>query len=221
MTRDLGWFDPAVEGRPWRDAETHLHRHPVLRPAVRAVGPCTLRPRRDYFRVLTLSLFNQQLSTKTAATLHRRFTGLFPHRRPTPERVRAALTGGVSVETLKHCGLSRQKRAYLLDLAEHFLDGRIPTRKLRRLDDERVVETLTAVRGIGRWTAEMFLLFALNRPDVWPVDDLGLQMAVSEALGLERRPSRAELERVGAGLAPWRSVATWYLWRGRSAGVWS
>jgi len=218
--RDLGWFDASVEGRPWQRAERALARDPVLAPAVRAVGPCTLRPRRDYFRVLTLSLFNQQLSTKTAATLYRRFAGLFPHGRPTPPRVHAALSGGVPVETLKWCGLSRQKRGYLLDLAEHFLDGRIPTRELRHLTDDAIIERLVAVRGVGRWTAEMFLLFALNRPDVWPVDDLGLQTAAGEAFGLSDRPTPSALRAIGPRFVPWRSVATWYLWRGRSAGVW-
>lgn len=220
MARDLGWFDPSVDGRPWAAAERALARHPVLKPAVRAVGPCTLRPRRDYFRVLTLSLFNQQLATKTAATLHRRFTSLFPGRRPTPERVREALSGGVPVETLKYCGLSRQKRAYLLDLAEHFIDGRIPTRRLRRMDDAEIVACLTKVRGVGVWTAEMFLLFALNRPDVWPVGDLGLQEAARRAYGLPDRPAPRALADLGEDLAPWRSVGTWYLWRGLSAGVW-
>lgn len=219
MGRQLGWFDAAVEGRPWAEAERALARHPALLPVLRAVGPCTLRPRRDYFRVLTLSLFNQQLATKTAATLYGRFAALFPGRRPTPARVQAALTGGVPVETLKHCGLSRQKRAYLLDLAEHFLDGRIPTRKLRRLDDPEVIACLTQVRGIGVWTAEMFLLFALNRPDVWPVGDLGLQEAVRRALGRRDRPGPRELAAWGEALSPWRSVATWYLWRGVSVGV--
>lgn len=216
----MGWFDAAVDGRPWAEAERALGKHRVLKSAVRELGPCTLRPRRDYFRVLTLSLFNQQLATKTAATLYRRFTGLFPGGRPTPERVRDALSGGVPVETLKRCGLSRQKRGYLLDLAEHFSEGRIPTRRLRHMDDAEIVACLTNVRGVGVWTAEMFLLFALNRPDVWPIGDLGLQEAARWAYGLEERPSPAALAGLGEELAPWRSVATWYLWRGHSAGVW-
>lgn len=220
MSREHGWFDPAVHGRPWREAEAQLRRHPALRPAVRAVGACTLRPRRDYFRVLTLSVFNQQLSTKTAATLYRRFTALFPNRRPTPQRVRDAIAGGVTPQTLAWCGLSRQKQAYLLDLAEHFLDGRIPTRQLRALNDEAVIERLTAVKGVGRWTAEMFLLFALNRPDVWPVDDLGLQEGARAAFGCSDRPTPRELGELGEEFRPWRSIATWYLWRGRSVGVW-
>jgi len=221
VSREHGWFDPEVHGRPWATAERALSRHAALRPVLRVVGPCTLRPRRDYFRVLTLSLFNQQLSTKTAATLFRRFTALFPRGRPTPARVHAALTGGVPEATLRWCGLSRQKQRYLQDLSEHFLDGRIPTRRLRHLEDEAIIECLVAVKGVGRWTAEMFLLFALNRPDVWPVDDLGLQESARLAFGLGTRPRPKELADLGRPLAPWRTVATWYLWRGRSAGVWT
>jgi DNA-3-methyladenine glycosylase II len=212
--RDLEWFDREPDPR-WRDAERSLARDPVLRSIIRRVGPCTLRRRRDYFQVLVLSLFNQQLSTKTAATLYRRFRGLFPGRRPTPARVQVALSGEVSVATLKWCGLSRQKQVYLRDLADHFVDGRIPTRRFRSMDDESIIDVLTDVRGVGRWTAQMFLLFALNRPDVWPVADLGLQEGVRHGFGLDARPTAKELERWGERYAPHRSVATWYFWRSR------
>ncbi len=219
-SRDLGWFETSVEGRPWAEAEAMLVRSRTLRPAVLAIGPCTLRPRKDYFRVLTLSLFNQQLATKTAATLHRRFTGLFPQRRPTPQRVLEVLDGRIDDATLRWCGLSRQKRTYLRDLAEHFADGRVPTRRLARMSDAEIIGVLTGVKGVGLWTAQMFLLFALNRPDVWPGGDLGLRDAVRASRKLSERPEIRGMDEYGARYRPWRSIATWYLWRGQSAGVW-
>ncbi|NJK89779.1 MAG: DNA-3-methyladenine glycosylase 2 family protein, partial [Myxococcales bacterium] len=177
-------------------------------------------PRRDYFRVLLRSLFGQQLATKTAATLYSRFCTLFPNKRPTPSRVREVLSGGVPVEVLAWCGLSRQKRVYVLDLAVHFDERKLPIRRLREMSDDEIVAALTRVKGIGVWTAQMFLLFALNRPDVWPTADLGLQEGVRDAVALRLRPTRDELLALGEAYRPWRSVATWYFWRGRSQAVW-
>ncbi|MEM1023654.1 MAG: DNA-3-methyladenine glycosylase 2 family protein [Myxococcota bacterium] len=213
----MEWFDAQAPDDRWREAELALGRDQILRPFVRRAGPCTLQPRRDYFQVLVLSIFNQQLATKTAATLHRRFRKLFPRGRPTPARVLAVLDE-VDEAHLAWCGLSRQKRGYVRDLAEHFLDGRIPTRRFKRLPDESIIEALTSVKGVGVWTAQMFLLFALNRPDVWPVLDLGLQEGARQAFGLRQRPKPKELEGLGGRFAPWRSVATWYLWRGKNRG---
>lgn len=210
----MEWFDAEAPDDRWREAERALEQDEVLGPFVRRVGPCTLRPRRDYFQVLVLSIFNQQLATKTAATLHRRFRRLFPRGRPTPARVLSVLDETDEAQ-LAWCGLSRQKRSYLRDLAEHFEAGRIPTRRFRSLSDESIITSLTGVKGIGVWTAQMFLLFALNRPDVWPVLDLGLQEGARQAFELRDRPKPKELEGLGARFAPWRSVATWYLWRGK------
>jgi DNA-3-methyladenine glycosylase II len=143
-----------------------------------------------------------------------RFRNLFPQRRPTPARVLATLTGGVPEERLAGVGLSRQKRAYLVDLATHFVDGRIPTRSFATMPDEAVIESLTNVKGVGRWTAEMFLIFTLNREDVWPVDDLGLADGVRREYGLAERPTKRELVAFGEQFRPYRTVATWYFWRG-------
>lgn len=192
----------------------HLGRaDPAMKQLIRRVGPCTLVPRRDYFVVLCKSIYTQQISTKIATILYGRFAELFPRRRPTPERVVELLTNG-HIETLKRCGLSRQKRAYILDLARHFADGRIRTRRLARMDDAEVIETLTAVNGVGRWTAEMFLIFVLNRPDVLPVDDLGLREAVKRVYGLKDRPTPSVVRDLGERWRPYRTIATWYLWRG-------
>ena len=211
--RDMGWFDPTPGGRGWDDAEIALARHPELAPVIRQVGPCTLQPRRDHFVVLLRSVFSQQLATATAHTLFERFRDLFPLRRPTPARVHAALSGQVDRRTLEHCGLSRQKRRYVLDLSAHYMDGRIQSRRLRHASDEEVIEILTRVRGIGVWTAQMFMLFAMARADVWPVLDLGLQKGLQRCFGLPDRPAPRVAAGLGERFRPWRSVATWYLWR--------
>jgi DNA-3-methyladenine glycosylase II len=181
-----------------------------MRKIIAKVGPCTLAPRRDYFIVLCKSIFTQQISTKIAAILFGRFCELFPRKKPTPARVIDVLRHD---HHAKHCGLSRQKRAYLLDLAKHFDSGEIPTRRLARMSDEEVIESLTRVKGVGRWTAEMFLIFVLNRPDVWPVDDLGLREAARAAFNLPARPTAKELTALGERFRPYRTLATWYLWR--------
>jgi DNA-3-methyladenine glycosylase II len=219
------WFD-RPRGRPdWREAERHLRRaDPALGAVIDRVGPCTLAPRRDYFVVLCQAIFTQQISTAIATTLFGRFRDLFPRRRPTPALVIKLLedagvghpdhNGGPPDPVLRACGLSRQKASYVLDLARHFRDGRIPTRELSGMKDEAVIETLVDVRGIGRWTAEMFLIFTLNRPDVLPVDDLGLRENVRALDGLAARPGAAHLTARAEIWQPYRSIATWYLWRG-------
>jgi DNA-3-methyladenine glycosylase II len=183
---------------------------------IRRVGPCTMSPRRDYFVALCKAVFSQQLSTVVAATLFGRFRDLFPNRRPTPTRLLEALSR--DTEALRCCGLSRQKVVYLKDLSEHFVTNRIPTRKLSRMSDEEVIEALVAVKGVGRWTAEMFLMFVLNRPDVLPVDDLGLREGVREIYELPVRPTPKEVIELGEQWRPYRSIATWYVWRRHGTG---
>lgn len=202
----------------WSQATRHLSGvDRRLARVIERVGPCTLSPRRDYFVVLCQAIFTQQISTAVATTLFGRFRDLFPMRRPTPALVLKVLSGGegggVSVDVLKHCGLSRQKAAYLKDLAEHFADGRIVTRRIVSMSDEEVIETLVRVKGIGRWTAEMFLIFTLNRPDVLPVDDLGLRVGVQRLFKLPERPTAKQATELAEPWRPYRTVATWYLWR--------
>jgi DNA-3-methyladenine glycosylase II len=218
------WFDRPPARPDWRPAQRHLRRaDPKLAAVIDAVGPCTLAPRRDYFVVLCKAIFTQQISTAVAATLFGRFRDLFPRRRPTPALVLALFDGlidppgadgkpGPPPKTLRACGLSRQKAAYIRDLALHFHEGRIATRRLSRMDDEAVIEALVQVRGIGRWTAEMFLIFTLNRPDVLPVDDLGLREGARALDDLPARPTAAELTARAEPWRPYRSIATWYLW---------
>lgn len=207
------WFDATVTGPGWGEAERFLAAvDPTMARLVAAVGPCTLRRRRDYFVVLCQSIFSQQISVAGAALLFGRFRNHFPNRRPTPARTVDFVTT-VDPAILRGCGLSRQKQAYVLDLARHFDTGKLPTARFGRMDDEQVVESLTAVKGIGRWTAEMFLIFVLNRPDVWPVDDLGLRKGVQRVFGMEVLPSVRDLRGMGDRWRPWRSIATWYFWR--------
>ena len=126
------WFEKAAEKNSWTAATRHLQRvDPVMKSIIARVGPCTLPPRRDYFVVLCKSIFSQQLNTTVAATLFGRFVELFPRRRPTPLLVIKALTGGVDEQAIRHAGLSRQKRSYLIDLAQHFVDGEFPCGALR------------------------------------------------------------------------------------------
>ncbi len=199
----------------WKAACRHLKRaDPRLAEIIGKVGPCTLKPRRDYFVTLCKAIYSQQLSTRVAAVLFARFKSHFPRKRPTPQRVTALL---LEPAALGRCGLSRQKAAYLADLAKHFSDGRVRTRRLSALSDEQIIEALTRVKGVGRWTAEMFLMFVLNRTDVLPVDDLGLREAVRRVYGMKQRPTAAQVTRLGERWRPYRSIATWYLWRGLAA----
>ena len=209
------WFDERRTAAGWRRARAHLCKgDPAMRRIVRRVGPCTLvpRPRRAYFVTLCKSIYTQQISTRIATILYGRFSEQFPRRTPTPARVIEFLTNG-DADLIKRCGLSRQKRAYILDLARHFEGGQIPVRRLARMSDDEVIESLVRVNGVGRWTAEMFLIFVLNRPDVLPVDDLGLREAVKQVYGLKERPKAVELREIAEKWRPYRTVATWYLWR--------
>ncbi len=206
------WFEPPSRKPDWTPAIEHLRRDRRLRPIIDRVGACTLHPRRDYFVVLCQSIFTQQISTKVAAVLFSRFRDAFPNRRPTPARVAEFLAG--DPDRVRACGLSRQKAGYLADLARHFQEGLIPTRRFSRMSDEEIIAALTQVKGVGRWTAEMFLIFVLNRPDVLPVDDLGLRVGAAKVLGLSQRPTPKEVTAAAEPWRPWRTIATWYIWRG-------
>lgn len=183
-------------------------RDEVLRVIIRRVGPCRLEPERGHFITLCKSIISQQVSVHAARTVFLRFRALFKPHRPTPERVRAA-----SDEDLRAVGLSRQKMAYLRDLANRFADGTLVSRRLSRMDDESVIAALTIVKGIGEWTAHMFLIFVLNRPDVWPVGDLGVRRAVGKHFGPLAQSTTEQLVDLAEPWRPYRTVAAWYLWR--------
>jgi DNA-3-methyladenine glycosylase II len=183
-------------------------RDPVLRDLMRAQGPCGLAARlhTNPFKALTRAIVGQQLSAKAAATIFARFEGLYDAF-PTPAQVIATPD-----ERLRAVGLSSQKLGYLRDLCRRIEEGQLPLDVLERMEDEAVIEALTQVKGVGRWTAEMFLIFRLQRPDVLPLGDLGIAKAVQRAYKLRKAPSPDRLTRIGEAWRPYRSVACWYLW---------
>jgi DNA-3-methyladenine glycosylase II len=210
------WFpdEPAVD---WSVAQRRLARvDPVMRAIIKRVGPCTLAPRRDYFVKLAQSIYSQQISTAVARVLFNRLRDRFPNRRPTPAGV-VKLLEGADEATVKAIGLSRQKKAYLLDLARRFASGEIKTRRFASMDDEAIVQALIPIKGIGRWTVEMFLIFCLNRTDVYPIDDFGVKKGIQRAYGFEEMPTKAQMIEIGEKWRPWRTVASWYLWRSLDA----
>jgi DNA-3-methyladenine glycosylase II len=161
----------------------------------------------DPYGALLRSIVGQQLSTKAARSIYGRLTDQFGGRAPTPQELLDA-----DPEVVRSAGLSRPKVNYLRSLAEHVLSGELELDRLRELSDEEVMREVTAVKGLGQWTADMFLIFHLGRPDVLPVGDLGVRRAVERAYGLEGLPSAEELERLGERWAPYRSLAALYLW---------
>jgi len=183
-------------------------RDPILRDLMRMHGPCGLAARQhsDPFKALARAIVGQQLSARAAATIFSRFEALFDAF-PTPAQVLA-----VPDDRLRSVGLSSQKLGYLRDLCRRIVEGELPLDVLDRMDDEAVIENLTQVKGVGRWTAEMFLIFRLQRPDVLPVGDLGIVRAVQRAYKLRKAPSPDRLTRIGEAWRPYRSVACWYLW---------
>lgn len=187
-----------------------MRRDPKLGAVIKRIGPCGLPDvvLRDPFVALTRSIASQQLSMKAAETIFNRLCDLCPpDRHPTPERLLA-----LSDDQVRAVGYSRPKVGFLKDLARHVVDGRLDLHGLRRHSDEEVLRQLTAVKGIGRWTAEIFLMFRLGRPDVLPAGDLGLLNAAQRAYGLRKRPTPDRLRKMGEAWRPYRSVAAWYLW---------
>jgi DNA-3-methyladenine glycosylase II len=188
-----------------------MRRDPVLGKAIKRIGPCLLadRQRKDHLTALVGAIVSQQLSTKAAATIFGRLVALFPGNvLPSPEAINA-----VDDQTLRSVGLSTQKVSYLRDLCARLTDGSLVLDGLDALDDEEVIARLVAVKGFGRWTAEMFLMFRLHRPDVLPVGDLGIVNAVQRLYGMRKRPDPKRLMKIGEPWRPYRSVACWYLWQ--------
>jgi DNA-3-methyladenine glycosylase II len=186
---------------------------PVMRRLVDKHGPLDEEERRrgrplEPYGALVRSIVGQQLSTKAARSIYERLTALFDGRTPTPAELLAA-----DPEDVRSVGLSRPKVAYLRSLAEHVESGELELARLSELPDEEVTEQLTAVKGLGQWTADMFLIFHLGRPDVLPVGDLGVRRAVERVYGLPDLPDAAQLTEIGEPWRPHRSLASLYLWR--------
>ena len=187
-----------------------LRRDPILAAIIREYGPCGLAAaqRADHFSALVRAIVFQQLSTKAASTIYARLVALLPGGELTP-----AALAAVTDEELRSAGISRQKAGYLRDLSQKVLAGIVPLDNLEHMEDEQVIAALTTIKGIGRWSAEMFLMFRLHRPDVFPIGDLGIVNAVMRAYRLRKKPTPDRLRRLGETWKPYRSVASWYLWR--------
>lgn len=201
----------------WAEAVAWLSgRDDDMAAFVERAGPCTLVRRRHdggSFAALARSILYQQLATGAAAAIHGRFAALYAGR-PTPEAVLAT-----DVADLRAAGLSAAKAASVRDLAAKVLDGSLRLDGRARLPDDEAVARLCTVRGIGPWTAQMFLMFQLNRPDVWPVGDLGVRTGYARIHGLATPPTPRDLGVLGEPYGPWRTVAAWYCWRAVDAGV--
>ena len=199
---------PVVSVPPyWEQAKADLmKRDRVMRKLIPQFGDMQLMGRGDPFMTLARSIVGQQISVKAAESVWQRF--LLACTKCTPEHVVKA-----GKEGLCGCGLSKRKTEYILDLANHFKSGQVHANKWDEMSDEEVIADLTQIRGIGRWTAEMFLIFNLLRSDVLPLDDLGLLKGISTCYFSGEPVSRSDAREVAENWGPWRTVATWYIWR--------
>jgi DNA-3-methyladenine glycosylase II len=185
-----------------------------MRELIAKVGPITLRPVRDRFGILVRSIISQQISTAAARTIRGR---LELHLKSTG--VTAAALARQTEAKLRAAGISRQKATYLIDLARKVDDGTVPLAQIGRLSDEDVIAKLTEIKGIGRWTAEMFLIFSLGRMDVLPVDDLGVRTALKNLHGLDELPGKQHCMDLAAPWRPFATIGSWYCWRSLDANV--
>lgn len=184
-------------------------RDKKLARVIAANPPFKTEPVADLFRAIAESIMAQQLAWAAASTIIKRFKALYPGKEfPSPRDVVAT-----PFEKLRGMGLSRAKAAYLQDLAAKILDGTVAPEKLHKMSDEEVITHLVAVKGIGRWTAEMVLIFDLGRPDILPVDDLGVRKGFQKVYGFKELPKPPEMEKIGEKWRPYRSVGTWYMWK--------
>jgi DNA-3-methyladenine glycosylase II len=184
-----------------------LRKDPLLTDIIDIVGDYTLKKRNHHFSVLVESIISQQLATGAAEAIFKRFKDLYP-KFPTASEILSTRKS-----KLRLVGLSGMKIEYLKDLARHIEQGRLDMKSLGKMSDEDVIVSLTQVKGIGRWTAEMFLIFSLGRQDVFPADDLGLRKGVQRVFSLPDIPKPKEVEKIGQRWKPYRTIVTWYLWK--------
>ena len=197
---------PGMKPEYWDKAKRSLARSdPVMGAIMRRYPRIHLQPRGEPFHTLARAIVGQQISVKAAQSIWMRFAGLISV--VSPEEVLR-----VNAKDLRACGLSERKCEYIADLARHLADGKLDVDRWPRMSDDEVIADLVRVRGIGRWTAEMFLMFNLLRPDVFPLDDLGLRKGIQLAY-FKRPVSLKTMRKLGESWRPWRSMATWYLWR--------
>jgi DNA-3-methyladenine glycosylase II len=190
----------------------HLKKDPVLAEIIARVGPYAIQYREATFETLVRSIVYQQLSGRVASVIFKRLHEAAGEEKLTPEAIMK-----MRPERMRRLGLSGRKTLYIRELAKHARRGTVSFERLHAMDDAAVIEHLTRVKGVGVWTAQMFLMFALRRPDVLPVTDLGVRAAMKKAYRLDELPKPAEMERIAAGWKPHTSVACWYLWRSLDA----
>lgn len=194
-----------------RSAERHLVKaDPKLAPFIKANGPCRISPHQDHYGELVGSIVGQQLSSKAAGAIWRRVLGLFGGKMPTPEELIK-----VDGQKLRDVGLSWAKVKYVKDLAEHVIDGRLDLAHIATMPNEQLIEQLTAVKGIGEWSAHMYMMFGLGRLDILPVGDLGIKKAVQKLYGFDQLPTAEQIITVANqhNWHPYESVASWHLWQ--------
>ncbi|HEY5695787.1 MAG TPA: DNA-3-methyladenine glycosylase [Candidatus Saccharimonadales bacterium] len=187
-----------------------LAKHdPILAPIIASSPPPQLVPHTNYYQALVSSIISQQLSVKAAATILQRFIELFDGAFPSPSQILSA-----NIDTLRLAGLSRSKATYIQDLARHIIDGSLELDAITQLSNEEIVKELTAVKGIGVWTAHMFLMFCMGRLDILPVGDLGIRSGMRQLYGLENLPTPDDMTAIAARYhwSPYESAACWYIW---------
>ena len=195
-------------------ARLHLQKNdPVMKRLLKRVGPFTGKTTRHRFSTLAKSIVSQQISTSAARTIQGRLNELINGSGQANFKIEPEDLARYSVEQLREAGVSKQKATYLLDLAAKVNDQTVDLARIHRLDDEEAIDVLTQVKGIGRWTAQMFLMFCLGRMDILPVDDLGIKNAIASAYQLEEKPDKKTIEEIAQPWRPYASVASWYLWR--------
>ena len=209
-------FRTIADRRVWNAGVRHLRKSDRVLAKImeRTKHMDDMEWHRDYYGSIVQSIIYQQISGAAGASIVRKFKALYGGRLPTPKRFLAT-----PKKRVRSAGISPQKYSYLVDLCKRIEDGRLELRKFDSMHNEKIIEELDEVRGIGRWTAEMFLMFSLNRPDVVPFDDLGLQKAVQKAYGLRSRPDRATFARIAKPWQPYGTIASLYLWRSMDNGT--
>jgi DNA-3-methyladenine glycosylase II len=196
-----------------QQAAEHLAKNdPVLAPVIAKYGPSTIRPHQNYYEALVGEIISQQLSVKAAASIHSRFLGLFDGSFPEPAAILEK-----DIEELRSAGLSRPKANYIRDLAQQIIDGKVRFDQLDELHNSDIIAELTAVKGIGEWTAHMFLMFCMGRLDVLAYGDLGIRVGIRELYGLDELPSPDQVKEIALERQwhPYETIACWYIWASR------
>lgn len=191
-------------------AAKHLAKSdPALKPVIERAGLCTITPNTNYYKSLADSIIGQQLSVKAAASIRGRFYDMFGGELPTPEAIL-----GKSVDELRSIGFSKAKANYVRDLAQHIIDGKLSFDGIENQSNEAIIKMLTDVKGIGEWTAHMFLMFCVGRTDILPVGDLGIRTGIKNLYGLDELPTPAQITNIAQENSwhPFESVASWYIW---------